>query len=440
MTTPFKMILVTSSLLLGVLPASLASARPALYAARVTGSGSGGSGKFMRVDMDTGQAVLVGASGFNGLVGLACRPDGIAYGTLDGDGSGAVVTIDRTDGSGTTIGASGFTAVTGLTNTRSGTLYASAGNGVCADTLVTIDPGTGTATTVGAYGTNVAGMDGLAIDGAGTLYGVTTAACDTAAPGPALYTIDTTTGAATLVGRVLASGVPPAGEPTDLEFLPGGELWASTTANSDDLVAIDPTSGAFTIAGDSGTGGELSSLAFCSCDPTPDAAASCNATAPKGSIGIGHNATTPSKDKLAWKWSKGTAVTAEFGDPAAGDTNYALCVYDDATLATSAIVPHGGTCGTKPCWQPLKTAGFKYAEKTGRADGIVGLTLKEGPGKAQIAVKAKGATLRTPTLPFAATTGVTVQLFRTEGLECWETTFPAPAGTNTPSAFKDKIP
>lgn len=429
-----------SALLLGLFDASSASARPALFAARVSGSGSGGSGKLMRIDQDTGQAILIGASGFNGLSGLACRPDGIAYGTLDGDGGGATVTIDRADGSGTTLGASGFASITGLASTRAGTLYGSATNATCSDTLVTIDPGTGAATTIGTYGTGIAGMDGLAFDVDGTLYGVTTAACDTAAPGPALYTIDVATGAATLTGRVLASGLPPLGEPTGLEFLPGGALWATTTANNDDLIAIDPTTAAFTIAGDSGTNGELSSLAFCSCDPTPDAAAACNVSAPKGSLGIGDSATNDAKDKLGWKWAKGTAVTADFGDPAIGDTNYALCVYDDVALATSMMVRHGETCGTKPCWQPIKASGFKYANKTGNQDGVVGLTLKEGAGKAQLAFKAKGVSLPTPLLPFASTTGVTVQLFRTDDLPCWEASFATPALTDTPASFKDKTP
>jgi hypothetical protein len=44
------------------------------------------------------------------------------------------------------------------------------------------------------------------------------------------------------------------------------------------------------------------------------------------------NALDPARQQLLWKWSKGTASLAQFGDPTAGATNYRMCIYDDSAL------------------------------------------------------------------------------------------------------------
>jgi len=52
------------------------------------------------------------------------------------------------------------------------------------------------------------------------------------------------------------------------------------------------------------------------------------------------------------------------------------------------IVP---TCGTKSCWKPTSTKGFKYTNKTGSPHGIVGAKFKEGiAGKSQVQIKVSG--------------------------------------------------
>jgi hypothetical protein len=129
------------------------------------------------------------------------------------------------------------------------------------------------------------------------------------------------------------------------------------------------------------------------------------------------------RDLLAWKWLKGAAtlVTA-FGDPTTG-TAYDLCVYD-ATAGTPALVraiaiPPGGDCGGQPCWKP-RTHGFKYGNKAGTPNGVVSLFLNDGdPGTAHISLKASGANLPLPTLPFDQDPTVTIQLANDLG-ECWE--------------------
>jgi hypothetical protein len=129
------------------------------------------------------------------------------------------------------------------------------------------------------------------------------------------------------------------------------------------------------------------------------------------------------RDLLAWKWLKGdaTLVTA-FGDPTT-TTAYDLCVYD-ATVGTPALVraiaiPAAADCDGHPCWKP-RTHGFKYGNKSGMPNGVVSLFLNDGdPGTAHISLKAAGANLLLPTLPFDQDPTVTIQLTNSLG-ECWD--------------------
>ncbi|MCW5891397.1 MAG: hypothetical protein KIT14_12720 [bacterium] len=149
----------------------------------------------------------------------------------------------------------------------------------------------------------------------------------------------------------------------------------------------------------------------------------------------------PAKDQLQWKWLKGAATPlASFGNPVAS-TSYALCVFDQSGGTPSVVfrgdVPAGGTCGTKPCWAATGTKGFKFASKTGNADGVIGLTLTAGvAGKAKIQFKAKGANLSSimpaPPLPLP----LLVQLQADNGT-CFEAAYSAAGlAKNVPGEFK----
>ncbi len=150
------------------------------------------------------------------------------------------------------------------------------------------------------------------------------------------------------------------------------------------------------------------------------------------------------KDKLGWKWTKGsaTAKDPDFGDPTYNN-DYVLCVYDATpSLITSALMPAGGMCNVaspRPCWTD-KSTGFVYKDKDATPDGITGLKLKEGiDGKAKIGLKGKGLNLQMPPL-FPLVQPVTVQLLNSIGV-CWEATYSAPATKNEagpPGKFKDK--
>lgn len=138
-------------------------------------------------------------------------------------------------------------------------------------------------------------------------------------------------------------------------------------------------------------------------------------------------------DKLVWKWSKGQSTDlADYGDPATADA-FELCLFDEAAgvpvVAGSAQIPAGGTCPDRACWRST-SSGWKYADKLATPDGVSKLLLRAGPdGVALALLKGKGALLRTPDLPLAATTRV--QLRGTSA--CWEATF-SPAGTKRSDA------
>jgi hypothetical protein len=149
------------------------------------------------------------------------------------------------------------------------------------------------------------------------------------------------------------------------------------------------------------------------------------------------------KDQLMWKWLKGEDTPlAAFGNPVTTD-DYTLCIYDQSggtpTVLFSADVPAGGTCGTKPCWVASGTKGYKFANKTGNADGVTGVTLTAGvAGKAKIQFKAKGVNLSSilpaPPVPLP----LLVQL-QAENGSCFEAQYSVTGvAKNVPGEFKGK--
>ena len=174
--------------------------------------------------------------------------------------------------------------------------------------------------------------------------------------------------------------------------------------------------------------------AFASCAPAPR---NCVASS-KGLLKLQNN-TDPSKRKLLWKWSLGSADIGDLGNPANGTTNYRLCIYDDGVLRLSPAIAAGGLCSGQPCWAELATSN-KYKNTSANPDGITAAKMKAGSGNASILVKGKGGNLSLP-LPFTNAAAVRVQLVRNPSatIECWESVLPMPA-INDGSKFSDKIP
>jgi len=156
---------------------------------------------------------------------------------------------------------------------------------------------------------------------------------------------------------------------------------------------------------------------------TLPAAPGCQSSS-SGSLQLKGN-TDPAKEAISWKWVSAAQVDkSDYGTPLAG-TSLTLCVIDahnaTPTLQLSATVPPGGLCGGVDCWRDGATT-LAYGDKAALQHGIQKMQLKAGAArKAKIAVKGKGMHLDLPGLPLV--TPATARLIRSDGPQCWETTF-----------------
>jgi len=191
-----------------------------------------GQGTVVRINESTGERQVIGLTGIGGVQNLARDPSGVLY-TLGPELPGtqrSLYTIDAVTGVATELvplsgplrlsAALAFSADTGL-------LYAVARDAVTlVHTLFTIDPRTGVTAAVGPLGLrglltfNVTALD---FSPEGILYGHTGSPTGTLYPGPGLFTVDTTTGEATVVTSI---GLPPLWVQT-IAFAPDGTLWAA---------------------------------------------------------------------------------------------------------------------------------------------------------------------------------------------------------------------
>ena len=163
-------------------------------------------------------------------VGLSAQAGPVIY-SVDTN-SDDLYTIDLMTGLSTAIGATGYSDIEGLSfQPGTGTLY---GLDDATDTLITIDTGTGAGTAVGPLGTNFSDA-GMAFAADGTLYGASDLGSN-----DGFYSIDTTTGAATLIN----------GSDSDAHALAffGGVMYGIIDA-SNSLITIDLATGAETIIG-----------------------------------------------------------------------------------------------------------------------------------------------------------------------------------------------
>jgi hypothetical protein len=150
--------------------------------------------------------------------------------------------------------------------------------------------------------------------------------------------------------------------------------------------------------------------------------AGCQATdTGKASLRL-RNVQRNSGDRLEWKWASGPALmAADLGaTPTASD--YLMCLYANDSLVLSALAPQDAGCAGKPCWGGTSRH-FKYLNKDRTPDGLSTIVFRIGKA-GRIIVKGKGSNLAMPALPLTAP--VAVQLWRTDGGPCWESTIPAP--------------
>ncbi len=182
----------------------------------------------------------------------------------------------------------------------------------------------------------------------------------------------------------------------------------------------------------------------CSGEPSSCGAPSACTTSAKSALVIKDELFTGSKDKLVWKWLKGTANLPDFGDPVLS-TGYSLCLWEDGAVVAQATVSPGGTCGSKPCWKKTGSIaapkGFKFKNKDTNSDGVLQVGLKAGAGKAKLLWKGRGTNLLLPgaanASQYFAGGSLMVQLLRDDDTTCWQSEFtPADFKKNTPTKMK----
>lgn len=163
----------------------------------------------------------------------------------------------------------------------------------------------------------------------------------------------------------------------------------------------------------------------CNNDVAP--ATGCNASAGKVILQIRDDATN-AKDRVRFKWMKGSAEMSEFGSPTT-TTDYRLCVYDADGGVVGLGVAGGADCGGTPCWSLSGPAGsetgvnYKDRRKPAANDGVDQIKGKAGTaGKAKLQAKAQGDNVPAITLHAGMTYPVTAQVL-TSNAGCFEATF-----------------
>ena len=217
--------------------------------------------QLFKVDYGTNQTTLVGNSiDFADVEGLAFAPDGTLYGISDS--TKQLIRVNVTSGKGALVGATGlngqgvgqFDALDfGLAFTYDGQLWASSAT---VNKLWRLDPTTALATFVGNTGAHISGLAGIG----NKLYGIGSNGNEN------LYSIDTATGKATMIGPLFPGGTVHY-DNAGLDFDSSGHLWAvldysPTQPNRpSDLVRIDRNTGAATITGQTAIDSDALALA-----------------------------------------------------------------------------------------------------------------------------------------------------------------------------------
>ncbi len=246
-------------------------------------------GNLITVNQTTGVGSIVGFMAAGVVPSLALDPTtGILYA---GRGGGApfLYTVNPATGAATFVGNSGlgFAAIGGMDFASNGTLFAAvniAGDGgTGSDHLATINKATGAATIVGPFGSctgvvvpsggggscSIEGIEAIAFDAQGILWGAKSARGSAGAPG--LYTINPFTGTAFFVVPILdGGGNPPSGGVVSLQFRCDGTLFGGTARgigvpDGGRLITINPASGQFSFVGGATAtsfGQSLGGLAF----------------------------------------------------------------------------------------------------------------------------------------------------------------------------------
>jgi hypothetical protein len=282
-----------SARVLAALSILCAGALLAVQAGAVPGGGTlfgtdGSSGHLIAIDPETGAGTVIGSMGFEA-PSLAVDPTTGTMYAGTGGGSPFLYKVDKTTGIATFVGDNGLDDSIGALDFRKdgqlfGAVNIAGGSGTGSDHLARIDKTTGAATIIGPFGTctgvtvpstgggscTIEGIEAIAFDRRGRLWGALNARGAAGTPG--LYRINTSTGAATFVAPFMHkdTGLPPSGGVVSLQFdcendLLGGTGRAAGQVADDGgrLIELNKR-GKFRFAGPaSATGGDpIAALAF----------------------------------------------------------------------------------------------------------------------------------------------------------------------------------
>jgi hypothetical protein len=203
-----------------------------------------------RIETSPFSAAVISVSPVPQLSGLDVQPGtGVLFASGGFGSNGDLFTLDPATGATTRVGPTGFTAVPGLAFLPDGTLFGTA-NVVSqvADGLFHIDPATGSSTVVGPFGLGFYSVDAIATDPrTGVLYGVSPFTSN-----PTIFTINPTTGAATVLGQLLDANNNPAQRIVGLTIDCAGRAYGtygSGFAVGGALISIDIQTLRFTVLG-----------------------------------------------------------------------------------------------------------------------------------------------------------------------------------------------
>jgi len=202
---------------------------------------------------------LTGSTGFADVSALAINSVGEVYAVTPSTPS-TLLKIDAATGAGSVVGQMNIGGVHALAFDAQGMLYGATRE--INSVLYTIAIPGAQATVIDSTGVNC--ISGIAFSPLGVLYAVTSTNCSSAA-GDQLYTLDTATAAATLVGTVGFSGSIP-----DIAFDLDGNLFGvigDDAAQPHSLIAIDPSTAIGAYIGPLGFQA-INGLSFFKADPT----------------------------------------------------------------------------------------------------------------------------------------------------------------------------
>lgn len=218
---------------------------------------SGGT-KLFKIDSTNGTSTLVGSYGVTGVLAQAFSPNGTLYAIFKaGSTSAQLATVNTNTGVATPIGAPAGVPLEAMAFTPDGTLYAGNFN---TNSLYTVNPTTGSATLVGNLGLGNLGFAGImdmAWDPANSTMYAIASGCN----GSALYSIDLQTGHGTLDATIASDNCLMA-----LAIDSSNRLLATSFNPNSPLYQIDPSTGNLANLGSTGLASTMGAAAA----PTPE--------------------------------------------------------------------------------------------------------------------------------------------------------------------------